>query len=378
MTKGPEIKPLPYKKRRGTFRLLLVLFVVALPFLYLYTTGYRFDFGKEGALVSTGGIYVAAERTGASIYIDDELVRETRTFRTAFYAQSLEPKTHRVTVQKENHHTWVKELPVYPHLVTEAQAFNMPLVPQIRVISKWQTATGSAVVSEIIFASTTNPFVATSTTATSTFVLNLEYENIIELFSTTSATSTETLLDRVTESVDLLFPATTTATSTFETATTSKEWRGAKLYENEEDIYATWSGSREDMPYYYCAEPFEPYSTSTEEGSVLEKVVNIDLEASTAELLDHPVQTIPEDAVCDPTIKLDRKWQEVKYFDFFPGSTDLVILALEDGIYVVEIDNRAWQNVQPLFEGKNLDMRVEDGNVYVYDKELIYQIILDD
>src|SRR3989344_2639129 len=110
----PGIAPLPFKHRRSMFFLLFILFVMVLPFLYLYATGYRFDFGNgETTLVSTGGIIVGAERTGATLYVDGEQVSERRTFTRAFYAQGLTPGTHHVYVQKDGAHTWVKELPVY-------------------------------------------------------------------------------------------------------------------------------------------------------------------------------------------------------------------------------------------------------------------------
>ncbi len=373
MSKEPDIKPMPYTHRKGIFRLLLLLFIIALPFLYLRATGYRFDFNGESTLVKTGGMYIAAERTGAFIYIDDELVREPRVFRSAFYAQNLDPKTHKVSVQKEGHHTWIKELPVYPYLVTEAQAFNLPLAPQIRVVSEWQTATGSAVVRETFVASTTNAFVATTTNATTTFFKNSEYISLLESFSTSTEDSTNTLVDKVTDLLQGI------ATTSIEVPTTTKEWRGVKLYEDNNDIFAKWIGAREDMPYYYCADEFERYSTSTV-GVVdllgTNALEDTELEASAAELI-HPVQTISEDVVCEPVIKIDRKLQDVKSFDFFPGSTDLVVLALDDGVYAVEVDNRAWQNAQPVFMGGSLDMRVVNGQIYVYDEGLIYQIILE-
>ena len=136
-----EVQPLPHKTRKRTFLFLVLVFITSLPFLYLYATGYRFDFQKPTNLISTGGIYVAAERAGAEIFIDGELVRETRTFRKAFYAQNLDAGTHRISVQKEGYPTCVKELPVTWRLVTEAEAFNIPLVPRSRCIMWWQPAT---------------------------------------------------------------------------------------------------------------------------------------------------------------------------------------------------------------------------------------------
>jgi hypothetical protein len=380
MENDPVVQPLSVQHRKRTFWALLIIFIVLLPFLFLYATGYRFEFGEEANLISTGGIYIAVERTGAEIYIDDELVRETRTFRRAFYAQSLSPGTHRVHVQKLDHHTWVKELPVYPHLVTEAQAFNLPLIPRVRIISPWQSATGTPIVSAFTLrASTTNNFIATSTKRTTTFTRNTEYESLLRLFSTTTATSSESLVNaRITDQIDLRIPRATLATSSPEVATTTKEWQGVLLYEDKEDVYARWVGSRESMPYYYCAEDFPAYvpqSTTTPREGLVPK----DQEALTGETVEliHPVQTIPEDVVCEPVIKIDRRSQSVKSFDFFNGSTDFVVLVLEDGIYVVEVDSRAWQNVQPVLMGEQLDMRVENGLIYVYDDELIYQVILE-
>ena len=133
------------------------------------------------------------------------------------------------------------------------------------------------------------------------------------------------------------------------------------------------------MPYYYCAEDFPRYLTSTEPIAPVTKSTttqqDLALVANTSELIG-PVQSIPEDVICEPVIRLDRKWQNIRAFDFLPGSTDHIILALDDGVYVVEVDDRAWQNVQPLIMGDNLDMKVVNGNVYLYDGTLVYNVIL--
>lgn len=385
-----NVQPLSYSHRRRTFALLFTLFIVSLPFLYLYATGYRFDLRSVGNIVSTGGIYVAAERAGAEIYIDGELVRETRVFRRAFYAQSLDPGTHRIHVQKEGHHTWVKELPVSPHLVTEAQAFNMPVVPEVRIITKWQTGTGSAVVrTPLIVASTTNEFVATTTSATSTFIQNAEYDALFALFASSAPTSTPSTVRAVAHRIESILENSTTtiASTTDEIATTTKEVGNVRLYASGEDVYAEWIGAFEQMPYYYCAEEFPPYGTSTPTTTDLMLPRNTALVVDTEEgtVIDpseegfmHPVQTVSPDTHCEPSIRIDRKKQTVHYFDFFPGSTDLVVLGLDDGIYVIEIDDRSWQNVQPLVMGNTLAFRIINGSVYLYDGAVLYQVSLDE
>ncbi len=372
-----DVQPLSYKKRQRTFFLLVAVFVVSLPFLYLYATGYRFDYREPTNLVSTGGMYIAVERTGADIYIDGELVRETRTFRKAFYAQRLDAGTHRVHVQKEGYHTWVKELPVSKRLVTEAEALNLPLVPQVRVISEWQTATGTMIAPTVLLtASTTNTVNATSTRlATSTLVHNEDFLSLITHFATSSP-----ILKKETTSQHLkeILRATSTDTRA-EEATTTLVSGGVQLALGGDELYATWVGSFEQMPYYYCAPDFPPYNlgTSTEVvPDVLSNEEDTEDHVDSEELVVHPVQTVPENSGCEPTIRIDRRGQEIRDFDFFPRSSDFVIVVLHDGIYVVEVDDRSWQNVQPLILGDDLQLYVEGGTIFVYDGNLIYQVLL--
>ncbi|HEU4677234.1 MAG TPA: hypothetical protein VFS75_00775 [Candidatus Paceibacterota bacterium] len=374
MEQSEYVKPLPYNSRRNLFAFLVIVFLVVLPFLYLYATGYRFDFAKPTNIVSTGGIYVAADRTGAQIYIDDELVRETRAFRQAFYAQNLDVGTHRVHVQKDGHHTWVKELPVSEHLVTEAAAFNMPLIPDARLIAKWDTATGSPVVkSEIAYPHVVNAYVATTTKPTAaSFKLDQEYTSLMAHFASTS-TSTAS---RETTAEYLRGLLTGGGATTTDEATSTKISSGVRLALEGDDLFATWVGPFEQMPYYYCAPTFPPYSTSTPAISSAVTTPAVRQDVDPDGLVMHPVQAVPAGAACDPTVKMDRKGETLRAFDFYPGSTDLILEVLEDGIYVVEIDDRGWQNMQPLMEGRDLDLYIENGNVFVYDGSLIYQILL--
>lgn len=365
MPASPEVQPLSKTHRNLFFYLLFGSFVLILPFLILYAAGYRFQFGESTSLISTGGIYVAAERTGAEIYIDDELVRETRAFRRAFYAQSIEPGTHRIHVQKDGHHTWVKELPVYPHLVTEAQAFNLPQVPELRIISPWRLATGETVVFDEfdLEAVVTNQLFLATTTATSSYIADTEYASIITLFN-------DPELPSGSSRQPFTFASSASPTKLVDLATTTKEYRGVRLYELDDQVYATYVGSRQDMPYYYCADEFELIGTST--APMLNEPIDA-LSANTAQLLD-PVQTVPEDVVCDPVIWMNNHGQDIISFDFYPGSSDFIVWALEDGVYMQEIDDRAWQNTQPILLGDNLDVRVDNGQVYVYDGNLIYHV----
>ncbi len=175
-----------------------------------------------------------------------------------------------------------------------------------------------------------------------------------------------------------------TTTEALPPATTTREEGGVRLSrESDGSVYASWTGSFEDMPYYYCAPVFPRYSTTSESEVV---AVTLPPEPQTALVRDgldtteptliHPIQRIEEDTPCDRRIKIESP-TEILGFTFFPQSTDFVIITLADGIYITEIDNRAWQNIQPLIRGENLSAHVENGALYVYDGILIYQIILE-
>lgn len=368
----PHVKPLSYRHRYWFFYLLTGIFLASLPFLFLYASGYRFEFGRSG-LISTGGLYIAAERTGAQIYINDALVRETRVFRRAFYSQGLSEGTHKIHVDKDGHHTWVKELPVYAHLVTEAQAFNLPLIPEVRVITPWRTRSDIAVMTSTSSlarsASIVNQYLLEPRATASTMVRSSEFDELLGYFvATSTAGRSSGLLERMQTTL-------TDATSTEEVATTTKVWRDVQLFQAGDEVYARYIGPAGDMPYYYCAEPFPSYqpdqATTTKTGSTLTKT------ASAAEFDDElllEVQTVEDAQSCDPTVRIDRAGETVTYFDFFPNSTDLVVIGSDSGLFLVEIDDRAWQNRQPLLLGPNLEARVVNGNIYAYDGDYIYQI----
>lgn len=370
---SPKVQPLSYKHRFLFFYLLAGIFFVSLPFLFLYATGYRFSWNGE-PLVSTGGIYVATERSGAQIYIDDQLVRETRIFRRAFYAQGLDAKTHKVYVQKTGHHTWVKELPVYAHIVTEAQAFNLPLVPSVRIITPYQTQAGVGVLtvktSILDTASSSNQILFEPRASTSTLITNQEYIDLLKQFEIDEM-GQGSVITRAKNNI--------TGSNATTTATSTKEWRGVRLYEKGGEVFALYVGNRESMPYYYCAEEFPAYVAATST-SATDAKTNLAVAYAGSDILNDetesnlPVQKIAEDEVCDPTVRIDRKGEKVVHFDFFPNSTDLVILGTESGLYVVEIDDRSWQNRQPLLLGKNLTFRIVGSSVYAYDGKVMYQV----
>lgn len=374
MTSEPKIKLLEYKKRQNFFKLLVVIFILAFPSMIFYTTGHRLNFEQGTSIVTTGGIYITTSDTEVQVYLDGERAQRPRLFRSAYYIQNIEAGQHRVVVQQDGLYTWVKELPVDPYIVTEAAAFNMPLVPQLRPITRYETATGTPVflgvttVEELFSDSTsTTPFIATSSQATSSLERNTEYDFVASLFSTTTATTTS-VFERIVSTVDRFRFATTTVPQ-IATSTVFVDRGNMRILERDDELYATWLGSASSIPYYFCVASSTATTTAERYGDHVVTQIKAQLNSTTTPLI------IDGNRACRTEIRLDRKWQDVYFYDFFPDTSDLVLLQLQDGLYVTEIDDRAWQNTQQLYSGNDFRTVVDNNTIYINDGGRYFELI---
>jgi hypothetical protein len=380
-TNTPTVQPLPRARRRFVFVTLFLFFVVAVPIFVFYATGYRYDFAGDGAITTTGGLYITVGGEEGDVFLNEEQVRDVRIFRNATYIQNIVPGMQRVHVQAEGLHTWVKDLPVYPYIVTEAESFALPVVPQVRPIAKYQTATSAQVFTGIASGtklfegvSSTVPFVLSTSTATSSLVRNPEYDFVVALFATSTATST--LLTRVVDGVtgvlsrDTPSDKATTTEATTTVATTTKQQDNLVLSERDGDIYVTYVGAKNSTPYYFCVPRAPLASTSALYGSHVMLSV-----ASAVAAEKVPTVDAVTERMCRTQIKIDRQWQTVLDFDFFPGSADLIVLHREDGVSVVEVDDRAWQNTQMLYTKPIDELVINNGRLYAKDGDMIFELI---
>ena len=83
----------------------------------------------------------------------------------------------------------------------------------------------------------------------------------------------------------------------------------------------------------------------------------------------------PSERTCRSSIKIDRQWQTVLDFDFFPSSTDLIVLHRVDGISVVEVDDRAWQNTQMLYNKPVDELVINNGRLYARTGDIIFELL---
>jgi hypothetical protein len=379
------VQPLPRQRRRFLFLSLILLFVCAVPVFVFYATGYRYDiFAPHGSITATGGLYISVGVEEGEVYLNETRVEDSRIFRSAIYIQNIMPGLQRLHVQAPGYHTWVKELPVYPHIVTEASAFMLPLVPQVRPITEFITSTGSPVYlgvssTTVLFpnASATVAIMATSSKATTTLTRNTEFTYVRGLFGTTTASTTAPFIDRVVDEARGIFEtnsnATTSSSSDTESATTTIIERDVSLFRRADDIVVRFTGSERNIPYYFCI-PEDMVATTSEryEAQVIAARKAL---AEELELESGLETTTTAERECRREIMIDRQEQDVISFYFMPGTTDLVVLHRQDGVFVTEVDDRAWQNTQPLYKERVDAVVVDGGRIFVKDGTNYFELL---
>lgn len=371
-----HIEPLSQNQRRFIFITAIVVFFTLVPLLVFYAIGYRFDFvDTEQNIKAVGGMYIGAPANEVQIFVDEEPVQDMRIFQRAAYVQNIVEGLHTIHVQGEGVYTWTKELPVLPHYVTEAGSINIPLVPQVRVISHWQSATGTPVLfterasSTVTNASTTQQFYMATTKATSSYTENQEYVYLQSQFTQVATTTAARQEHEAQQAERFLFADDVRNIASSSYATTTKENRSLRLYETNDDVYVQWVGDENSVPYYFCVQ-----------------TKNIDLIATwygthVAEMFTESTATsssvrnfMSGRQWCRDTIRIDDKRQKVQWFDFHPQLDNTVLLLLDDGLYAVEIDDRSWQNTQLVYPGSDITALLDANSVYVQDGDLILEV----
>lgn len=98
----------------------VILFLVAAPYIVLYSLGYRIDFDNL-TIVGTGGIYVKGEPQALMVSINDATPLKTSYFNNSIFVQNLVPKVHTIKVAKEGYYDYIKNVEVKAKEVTKVE-----------------------------------------------------------------------------------------------------------------------------------------------------------------------------------------------------------------------------------------------------------------
>ncbi len=140
--------------------------------------------------------------------------------------------------------------------------------------------------------------------------------------------------DSVRKTLTALFATTTISSSVTKIGTSTPPnalvKKGVQIWHEGNALFAQWLGENDAAPEYFC-----------------------------------------EAGGCTKSIKVFQSFVPIRTADFYPGRDDAIILALDNGIYVIEIDRRPTQNFYPLYRGQEPDFRIYRGQVYIKDSDYI-------
>ncbi len=202
------MEPLTSTKRAALLGIAIAIFIVILPVLFLYVSGFRLS-QKQG-LVETGGIYIHRENIkGVTTISGGSLTTPYVT--TDSLSQGFTPTTYRVLFARENFSSWEKDVPVVAGKVTDVHPFQIPLEPEITEIPQKITDENGHLL--------TNP----------------EYTTTRKLF----------------------IPVRDPVSGEITSSPVMKEHTQDKthIFQFGDSIYGEWTGSENTLPHYFCDAP---------------------------------------------------------------------------------------------------------------------------
>ncbi|MEK7081447.1 MAG: PEGA domain-containing protein [Patescibacteria group bacterium] len=319
------MQPMPLKKRRFYFYVLSLVFFLAIPVLIFYESGYRL--GDSFNFVKTGGIYIYSPESGSEIYLNGDKIEETGFFLKDFFVDDLKPGKYSVLISKEKFWPWAKNVTIKEGMVAEAIAFLIPKDPEGETVPKNIEEANPA---------ETETSGKTATTKKKPEA-NPEYLRILSLFEEEKINK-----EKVVKSNTLAknpadeSPATSSPEKTEEYIYEKVSPRGkVGLWREGNQILAKWLKSDRSLPYYFC------------EGN---------------------------NENCREIIAIFNSASVVRSLDFYPGRDDVVVIAVENGIFAIEIDSRKTQNFQPIYKGVDPYFIIDGNTFYVKDKDAIIKI----
>lgn len=273
------------KKRIVYFSIFTLLFVVCIPVIILYSLGYTVDSNTFG-LSSRGGIYVLTTEPGITIYIGDSVKEITSIFNKEVLVKDLKPKDYLVLAGGEEYWPWAKIVSVSPGEVSALYPLLIHKSLSFKEILKTDDMYADA--AKLFLVNTKNSGIATSTIATST-----------------------------------LSVASSTALAKAQGITKGK----MRVWKEGNSIFASWLGSSDRIPPYFCS----------------------------------------LDRVCVSTITVFQSATVLGRVDFYPDRDDAIMLTLDRGIYAMELDVRNYHNFYPIYKGNDPDFRIAGSEVYIKD-----------
>src|SRR3990167_5339991 len=175
------MQPMSRRRRRLYLYALVAVFVLCLPLVMFYANGYRFQSGT--GFVLTGGVIITISKSDAVLSINGAQVGTSGFLRHNFYVDNLSPGIYQVLVTREGDNPWHRTLVVEPELVTDAQAFLIPVeITSVRLVDAAKVASSTATTTpHATYESYRKAFLPTSSTSTPLVALHKPVSEVLSI-----------------------------------------------------------------------------------------------------------------------------------------------------------------------------------------------------
>ena len=328
------MKPLSSKRRKISLITLLILFIIIVPILVSYASGYRFSFDDLG-FSKTGGVFIHSDLSGTKVFVNEEFVEQNGLVFRNTLIQNLKSETvYSIRVEKDDYLPWYKDLVVYPSLVTEGQVLMIPIEIPFEEIEKSlipKSDSASTTIATSSIKQLPNPeYVSASKLfieATSTTDLSGEFE-IETPFNSLVPTTTITIGGQTILLPDYILKL---GIEDIEKKEMLRDFGRMVTWLDNGDVNAVWAGNEQSTPFFFC-----------------------DVRGCRDKIF----------------VSLDTN---IEYYDFFPERNDVLVVKTKDHIFAVEIDDRSKQNLQTIYKGENPEFRLVGNTIFIKEGEELYK-----
>ncbi|OGF77685.1 hypothetical protein A2W54_02870 [Candidatus Giovannonibacteria bacterium RIFCSPHIGHO2_02_43_13] len=304
------------------FWISIAVFFLLVGAVLIYSLGYRL--GNGFVFEKTGGIFIKSSQVGAEIYVDGKPKKTTSYLSGGALIKNITPGIHEVTVKLEGFWEWKKKLEVVSEEVNSKDILLVPMNPEGKILGEKPE----------IF----EPFLKNGTL--------YDYENKIakETYSGVKKfwplSSGKYVILGEDENFYLNKARITNEFPT-ETLDALKNYPNSAFEDNDQrlvlwdgrNIDSIWLDSEDKMPLW-------------QKGSSI------------------TVYTSPRGAIIRQVFE-------------YPGWADYLLIAMQNGIFALEMNASGGQNIAPIYKGKKPEIiSIKNGKVFVLDDENYLEIIL--
>lgn len=335
------------KTRRKLFWISVLTFLLIAPPILLYTTGWRLT--SDFQIKRTGGIFVAVPESGSEIYLEGKPVKKTNFLQSGFFVQNLTPGEYSLLVAKDGLWPWAKVIPVAESAVAEAKALTVS-----------QNIAGSALLNgpfETVYGSAKDGILLLEEKKGSKYNLTFYIPRENEFLSSTNSSTKKLLLNS--EKIKTIIWKDAGAEVFFEKSALALEFNFSN---RSVSAKASQASPDEALP----ARPHKIFFDRKENARAWYSDREIWIEWLASSPLPFYLQEKKEMVFQTKSL--------IRGAAFLPKRDDIIMVAIENGVFAREIDGRGVRNFQPVYKGKEPNFVVLDNEIYVLDEGILSKL----